>query len=132
MWCRREGHDVTLLCYTGSGDLLRAPPDNTDVVFIGAFTESAQTAYALSNYFRSRGALTVLGGPHARCYPQDTARHFDYVLGFVDREVVRDVLQDQAPIAPWGCTSPSGNSRARCRASSSAGSSSSRSSRRPP
>src|SRR5688500_18218618 len=85
VWCRQQGHDVTLVCYTGPDDLLRALPPDTALVFIGAFTEAAQTAYALSNLFRSQGAVTALGGPHARCYPQDAARHFDYVLGFTDR-----------------------------------------------
>src|SRR5262249_14296098 len=102
VWCRQEGHDVNLVCYTGAGDPLRILPDNLDIVFLGAFTEAAQTAYALSNFFRSRGAVTVLGGPHARCYPQDAARYFDYVLGFVDRAVVCDVLQDHAPHRPVG------------------------------
>jgi hypothetical protein len=102
VWCRQEGHDVTLVCYTGSDDLLRALPTDTDLVFIGAFTEAAQTAYALSNLFRSRGAVTALGGPHARCYPQDAARYFDYVLGFTDRDVVRQVIQDCDQHRPRG------------------------------
>src|SRR5439155_770894 len=59
-------------------------------------------AYALSNLFRSRGAITVLGGPHARCYPEDARRYFDYVLGFTDRAVIRDVLQDCARHRPLG------------------------------
>ena len=46
-------------------------PADIDLLFIGAFTEAAQLAYALSNLFRQRGAITVLGGPHARCYPED-------------------------------------------------------------
>src|SRR5215472_2013708 len=66
VWCREAGHDVTFLCYTGSEDLLNALPDDLDLVFIGGFTEAAQTAYALSSFLRSRGAVTVLGGPHAR------------------------------------------------------------------
>ena len=37
------------------------------------------------------GAVTVLGGPHARCYPEDASKYFDYVLGFTDREVVAEV-----------------------------------------
>ena len=56
------------------------------MLFIGAFTQSAQLAYALSNLFRQRGAVTVLGGPHARCYPEDARKYFDYVLGFTDRD----------------------------------------------
>jgi len=73
-WCRQAGYDVAFVCYAGFENLLRELPDNTDVVFLSAFTEAAQTAYALSALFRSRGAVTALGGPHARCYPQDALR----------------------------------------------------------
>ena len=66
VWCQQEGHEVTYLCYTGFENLADELPENVDLVFIGAFTEAAQLAYALSNQFRSRGAVTVLGGPHAR------------------------------------------------------------------
>jgi hypothetical protein len=64
VWCREAGHDVSFVCYMGCEDLLRELPDDTDLVFISAFTKAAQTAYALSNLFRSRGAVTALGGPH--------------------------------------------------------------------
>ena len=102
VWCEQEGHDVRLVCYTGFENLIEELPDNIDIVFIGAFTESAQLAYALSNLFRSRGAVTVLGGPHARCYPQDALKYFDYVLGFTDKAVVREVLQDCSEYRPIG------------------------------
>jgi hypothetical protein len=102
VWCRQEGHDVTFVCYTGFEDLLKELPENVDLVFISAYTEAAQTAYALSNLFRSRGAVTALGGPHARCYPDDALRYFDYVFGFTNREVVRDVLQDCTSHRPLG------------------------------
>ena len=32
-----------------------------------------------------RGAVTVLGGPHARCYPEDAQKYYDYVLGFTEQ-----------------------------------------------
>ena len=67
VWCQEEGHEITFVCYTGFEDLLTVLPDDVDVVFIGAFTEAAHTAYALSNLLRGRGAITVIGGPHARC-----------------------------------------------------------------
>jgi hypothetical protein len=102
VWCREEGHDVTLVCYTGGKDLTRQLPGELDLVFIGSFTQAAHAAYALSNRFRAAGAVTVLGGPHARCYPQDAQRHFDFVLGFTDREVIRAVLQDCEPHRPEG------------------------------
>jgi hypothetical protein len=102
VWCRAEGHDVAFVCYTGFEDLLKELPDQTDLVFIGAFTEAAHTAYALSNLFRAKGAVTAIGGPHARCYPEDAARYFDYVLGLTDRETLRDVLQDCSQHRPDG------------------------------
>ena len=102
VWCERQGHEVTFLCYTGFENLDEELPRNLDLVFIGAFTESAHLAYALSNQFHAHGVVTVLGGPHARCYPQDARRYFDYVLGFTDETVVRDVLQDCARHTPEG------------------------------
>jgi hypothetical protein len=77
-------------------------PDDLDIVFIGAFTSAAQLAYALSAQFRSKGIVTVLGGPHARCYPTDARKYFDYVTGFTDKTVVSDILADCAPQRPMG------------------------------
>src|SRR5262245_19827067 len=102
IWCEDEGHEVTFVCYTGFEDVSTLLPHGADLVFIGAFSQSAQLAYALSTRFRKEGALTVLGGPHARCYPQDAQKYFDYVLGFTDREVVRNVLGDMSPHRPQG------------------------------
>ena len=102
VWCEQEGHDVKFVCYTGFEDLVEELPAGVDIVFIGAFTQSAQLAYALSKRFRKNGALTVLGGPHARCYPQDAQKYFDYVLGFTDKNVLCDVLQDCSPHRPVG------------------------------
>jgi orotidine-5'-phosphate decarboxylase len=100
-WCEQEGHDVRLFCYTGLEDLAEEVPKDVDVVFISAFTQAAQQAYALSNRYRAEGVITVLGGPHARCYPEDAERYFDYVLGFTDKHLIRDVLgglSEQRPI----------------------------------
>lgn len=102
VWCEEAGHEVHYVCYTGAEDLLGQIPRDVEVLFIGAFTEAAQLAYALSNLFRQRGAVTVLGGPHARCYPEDAQRYFDYVLGFTDRRVVDEVLEECAPSRPLG------------------------------
>jgi hypothetical protein len=102
VWCEEAGHEVRYVCYTGAEDLLSEIPRDVDLLFIGAFTEAAQLAYALSNLFRQRGAITVLGGPHARCYPEDAQRYFDYVLGFTDRPVLEEVLEECAPSRPLG------------------------------
>src|SRR5258707_3838093 len=102
VWCEAEGHQVTYICYTGLEDLVEELPRDVDVVFIGAFTEAALLAYALSNLFRSQGAVTVLGGPHARCYPEDARKYFDYVVGFADQAVIREILRDHRPHRPAG------------------------------
>jgi hypothetical protein len=102
VWCEEEGHNVTYVCYTGKEDLVNELPQNADLVFIGAFTEAAQTAYALSNLLRSRGAVTVLGGPHARCYPEDAIKYFDYVVGFTDKNIIQEILYDCTPHHPEG------------------------------
>ncbi len=102
VWCEEAGHDVTFVCYTGLEDLLDELPTDMDLLFIGAFSQAAQLAYAVSNMFRQRGAVTVLGGPHARCYPDDACKYFDYVLGFTDKSIVDEVLHDCSPHRPMG------------------------------
>lgn len=102
VWCEEEGHEVHLAYYTGYQNMVEALPDDLDIVFMGAFTTSANLAYALSNMFRSKGVITVLGGPHARCYPEDAQNYFDYVLGFVDKELTSDLLAQAAIQQPMG------------------------------
>jgi hypothetical protein len=96
-WCEQQGHEVKMVCYTGFEDLSKEFPPDVDLVFICAFTHAALLAYALSNYFRSKGAVTVLGGPHARCYPDDSVKYFDYVLGFTNVSTIMEVLDNCAP-----------------------------------
>ncbi len=102
VWCREKGHDVSFVCYTGLEDLVTELPAKVDLVFIGAFTEAAHTAYALSSLLRSKGAITAIGGPHARCYPEDALKYFDYVLGFTDRETILNILRDCSRHRPVG------------------------------
>ncbi len=102
VWCQQLGHDVRFICYTGVEEFTPDILEDTDVLFVGAFTLSAQLSYAISALFRRHGAVTVLGGPHARCYPEDSSLYFDYVLGLTDKEIVRDVLKDGAPHRPVG------------------------------
>jgi len=101
-WCEEDGHEVSYVCFTGLEDLANELPSDVDVVFIGAFTQAAQLSYALSALFRAKGAVTVLGGPHARCYPEDARKYFDYVMGFTNRELIREILRDREPHRPMG------------------------------
>jgi hypothetical protein len=100
-WCEELGHRVRFVCYTGPEDL-DGVLDDTDLLFVSAFTRAAQTAYAISALARRRGAVTALGGPHARCYPQDASRYFDYVLGLTDKATVGEVLSDGGQHRPLG------------------------------
>lgn len=102
VWCEEAGHPVTFVCFTGSEDLLAELPSDMDLLFIGAFSQAAQLAYAVSNLFRKRGAITALGGPHARCYPEDARKYFDYVCGFTDKDVIDGILQDCSAHRPYG------------------------------
>ena len=102
VWCENAGHDVTFVCYTGFENLLDEFPDDLDVLFVGAFSQAGQLSYALSNMLRQRGCVTVLGGPHARCYPDDARKYFDYVLGFTDQEIVTRILEECCARRPYG------------------------------
>lgn len=101
-WCEQEGHDVKMICYTGLEDLPKEVPKDVDLVFICSFTQAAMLAYSLSNFFRSQGVVTVLGGPHARCYPDDAVKYFDYVLGFTNKSTIAEVLDNCTQQKPVG------------------------------
>jgi hypothetical protein len=102
VWCEEEGHKVHLVCYTGFEEAADLMPHDIDLLFVSAFTQAAQLSYAISNRYRARGVVTVLGGPHARCYPEDSQKYFDYVLGFTDKETLRSVLTACEPQRPLG------------------------------
>ena len=102
VWCEQAGHEVDFICYTGFEKLPDTFVKDYDLVFICAFSHAAQLAYSLSNFFRLQGTITALGGPHARCYPQDAVQYFDYVFGFTDRELIEDFLHDCSPAGPIG------------------------------
>jgi len=97
VWAQELGCRVHYAVYTGFEDVERLLPPDIDVLFVSAFTPAAYLAYALAHLHRERGVVTVLGGPHARAYPADARRHFDYVVGFTDRTLIHDLLRDAAP-----------------------------------
>lgn len=93
VWAEELGCRVHYVTYTGFEDLDRELPDDIDVLFISAFTPAAYLAYSISNLYRKRGVVTVLGGPHARAYSEDALKYFDYVTGFTDKDLIRDLLK---------------------------------------
>jgi hypothetical protein len=94
VWAEEMGHEVHLVTYTGFEDLQRELPHDIDVLFVCAFTQAAFLAYSISNLFRKQNVVTVLGGPHARSYAEDARNYFDYVVGFADKTLINDLLQD--------------------------------------
>ncbi len=90
VWCAQAGHEVTYRTYCGRGDL----PDlgKPDVLFVSCTSECSALAYLVAKGMsarRPRATRTVIGGPHARCYPEDCARFFDVVVdGPCDRDAV--------------------------------------------
>jgi hypothetical protein len=93
VWCEEEGHEVHMDFCSGHKFMFDCLDDTYDVVIIASATWSSVIAYALGNYYRSKGAITILGGPHARAYPEHAVQYFDYVFGLTDKDVFVDVLQ---------------------------------------
>jgi hypothetical protein len=102
VWCEEEGHRVSVAYYSGWQLLAGGLPDDVRVVFFNSFSQTALVAYAMSAKLRAAGVVTVLGGAHARSYPEDARRYFDYVVGFCDEQLIRDILQDPSPCRPDG------------------------------
>ncbi len=94
LWCEQAGHKVHFISYTGFEKLEKELPTKLDLLFISAFTQAAPLAYSISALFQSKGTVTILGGPHARCFPDDAIKYFDYVLGFTNKDIIENILQN--------------------------------------
>ncbi|MBM3957985.1 MAG: radical SAM protein, partial [Gemmatimonadetes bacterium] len=68
-------------------------PNDLDIVFISAYTQASALAYGLAKLYRRDGTLTILGGPHAKAFPDDCLRFFDVVVRECDKELVADIVR---------------------------------------
>lgn len=93
VWCQQLGHHVTYSTYFGQQDPESLLPRELDVLFVSSYTHASATACALARLHGSRGALTVIGGPHARSFPKDCLRFFDLAVHDCDKEQIKDVLR---------------------------------------
>ena len=100
VWAEELGCEVFYETYSGSEDLDRCLPADLDVVFLSCFSRASFLAYALSAKFRAAGAVTVLGGPHARSFAEHARASFDYVCQLTDKETVLSILRDRSRHAP--------------------------------
>ncbi|HVG82452.1 MAG TPA: radical SAM protein [Methylomirabilota bacterium] len=92
VWCRQLGHEVFYSTYFGLGDPRDLMPRDLDILFVSTYTQASALAYALGKLYRRDGVRTVIGGPHARAFPQDCARFFDLVVRDCDQELIGDIL----------------------------------------
>lgn len=93
VWCRELGHEVHYATYYGQRDPERLLPKDLDVVFIAAYTQASGLANALATLYRRDGVLTVIGGPHAKAFPEEALRFFDIVVGDCDKPLIDDILR---------------------------------------
>lgn len=91
-WCRQLGHEVAYAAYYGQHDPKRLLPDDLHVVFLSTYTQSSAFAYALAKLYRQEGTRTVIGGPHARSFPADCLRFFDWVVLECDKALIGELL----------------------------------------
>jgi radical SAM superfamily enzyme YgiQ (UPF0313 family) len=93
VWCRRLGHQTFYATYYGMGrDARRLLPSDLDIVFIAAYTQASPMAYALARLYGRSGTRTVIGGPHAKAFPADCLRFFDFVVRDCDEQLIKDIL----------------------------------------
>lgn len=95
VWCRGMGHEVFYKIYYGQQAPESLLPDDLDYVFVTAYTQAAMLSYALAKLFKRRGVVTVLGGPHAKAFPDDSLRFFDHVVLDCDKQTIQDILSNQ-------------------------------------
>lgn len=93
VWCRQLGHEVHYATYYGQSAPDELLPRDLDVVFLATYTQASALAYALARLYRGRGALTVLGGPHATSFPTDCLRFFDLVVHDCDKALIAGILR---------------------------------------
>ena len=92
VWCRQAGHQTFYATYYGRGDPKEKLPDDLDVVFVAAITKYSALAYVLAKLYRRDKTLTIIGGAHAKSFPNDCLRFFDLVVTQCDKQVIADIL----------------------------------------
>ena len=91
VWLEELGCEVYYDTYVAQ-DLFGAMPKDLDVVFLACFTRASFLAYGVSQEFRRRGVITVLGGPHARSFTEHSRDYFDYVCLLTDKNLIASLM----------------------------------------
>lgn len=93
VWLEELGHDVHYDTYIGQ-DLFASIPSDIDVLFLSGFSRVSFLAYGVSQFFRKRGVITILGGSHARSYTEHAQNYFDYICLLTDKETVSSLISN--------------------------------------
>ncbi|MBN1578033.1 MAG: B12-binding domain-containing radical SAM protein [Chitinispirillaceae bacterium] len=64
-----------------------------DVIGLSTMTSTAPRAYALADYFRSRGKRVIIGGFHASVMPDEAKEHCDQVITGEAESVIKAVIE---------------------------------------
>lgn len=67
---------------------------NYDIVGISCCASSSNRAYELAQYWKTRGAYTIIGGYHATLCPQEVSMHCDSVISGFGENIFPQVLED--------------------------------------
>jgi hypothetical protein len=100
VWLEQLGHRVQYETFCGTKPIEKILPTDVDFVLIASGTCSADLAYCIGRYYRSLGIATGIGGHHARSYSQECTQHFDYVFGFTDKALLKEVLSSREKHVP--------------------------------
>jgi radical SAM superfamily enzyme YgiQ (UPF0313 family) len=95
VWCRRAGHETFYATYYGNRSVTALLPADLDVLFVATYTQASPLAYALSRLYRRRGTRTVVGGPHAKAFPEDCRRFFDVVVADCNETLINEIVAGQ-------------------------------------
>lgn len=92
VWAEEMGHEVFYETFTGLEDLTKGFPEDLDVLFIASFSRASFLAYGISEHWRRKGVVTIMGGPHARSFSEHARQYFDYIFLLTDKAMVQAVL----------------------------------------
>ncbi len=69
---------------------------DADIVAITCITGTASRCYKYADYFRSRGIIVILGGPHPSLLPSEAAEHADSIIVGLGEDSFPRAIRDAA------------------------------------
>ena len=101
-WCEELGHEVPTSATPASRICARNFASETDMLFVGAFSRAAQTAYAISNLYRQTRRGHRSRRPPRPLLSRGRARVLRLRARLHRQDDDRRVLRERAPHRPLG------------------------------